>query len=299
MKPSFLLSKGQRKGEALTYSTTEDMLAHYADIYASRFTWDGGPENIPVGWIERSLFWAGCIGAKEVGGVGMVLPASPIRRDIYGYPLTWVPTFMMGTTANVGLFDESDGPALFLGFDSMSHELEPYCRTIVQCLKSLRTNVTAMRTPVIIKGVPGVELQGQVSKANMAEGELFIPGIDGTAAAMADVLDLRVTDNTQALVNTIRAMDAECLTHMAIMNAGVGRESGVTSLETGSISQLLTLIMKEEERVRESWRDRVNDRFGWDLSFKRGFEGWNDDRQNGQNVDNYDGGDRQDRDRDA
>lgn len=283
MKPTFLLTAGQRR--QLDYTRTDDLLAHYADIYASRFIWEGGPEGLPEGWIERSLFWAGCIGAKEVGGVGVILPAGPVRRNVYGYPVTWVPTLMLGTDARVGLFDESDGPALYLGFDSPAHEIRPYCETMVEAMVSLRTNVTAMRTPVLIKGMTGAELQGKLTTSNHRQGELYIPILEGTSAALADVLDLHVTDNTQALVNTVRAMDAEIMTRFAIMNAGVGRESGVTSLETGSISQLLTIIMKEEERIREDWRDRVNDRFGWGLEFRKSFEGWNDDRQDTEIID--------------
>lgn len=283
LKPSFLLTAGQRR--QLEYSRTDDLLAHYADIYASRFVWENLPEGVPEGWVERSVFWNGCVGAKEVGGVGVILPAGPVKRNVYGYPITWVPTMSYGTQYDVGLFDESDMPAMWLGFDSPAHELRPYCETMAECLRSLRTNVAAMRTPVLVKGTPGVELQGELTKKDLKEGEIYIPGIDGSIAGLVEVLDLHVTDHTQALVNTIRAMDAECLTHMAIMNAGTGRESGVTSLETGSISQLLTLIMKEEERVRERWRDEVNDRLGWDITFRKNFEGWNDDRQEQQTED--------------
>ena len=287
MKPTFLLTAGQRR--RLDYSRTDDILAHYADVYASRFVWEGLPEGVPEGWIERSLFWAGAVGAKEVGGMGVILPAAPVKRNVYGYPVTWVPSHLSGTQQDIGVFDESDGPCLYLGFDGPAYDLRPYCQTIAECLISLRTNVTSMRTPVLVKGISGAELQGKLTEVNLREGELFIPTIEGNLAAIADVLDLHVTDHTQALVNTIRAMDAECLTRMAVMNSGTGRESGVTTLETGSISQLLTLIMLEEERVREKWRDDVNDRLGWDISFKRNFEGWNDDRQSGETAEESDG----------
>ena len=150
--------------------------------------------------------------------------------------------------------------------------------------------MTSMRPPVLVKGSSGAELQGKLTEINLREGEPYIPAIDGSLASIAEVLDLHVTDHTQALVNTIRAMDAECLTRMAVMNSGTGRESGVTTLETGSISQLLTLIMLEEERVRERWRDDVNDRLGWDISFKRNFEGWND-RETGETAEETDGDD--------
>lgn len=277
MKPSFLLTAGQRKH--LSYDSVEEILARYADVYASRFVWDGTPDGVPEGWIERSLFWSGCVGAKEVGGMGVILPASPVKRDVYGWPITWVPTLMLGTQQNVGVFDESDGPAMYLGFEGMAEDIRPYAKVISAALRSLKTNVVAMRTPVILKGVPGAELNARLNEEALDRGECYIPTVEGMSATMADVLDLRVTDHTQALVNSIRAMDAEILTRMSIMNAGTGRESGVTSLETGSISQLLTLQMKEEERVRARWRDEVNDRYGWDLSFKKSYEGWNYDRE--------------------
>lgn len=283
MKPSFLLTAGQRKRER--YSRVEDILSRYADVYASRFVWDGGPDGLPEGWIERSLFWSGCVGAKEVGGMGVILPAGPVKRDVYGWPITWVPSHIYGTQTDIGLFSESDGPCLFLGFEGLADEIRPYAEVIAACLRSLRTNVTAMRTPVLLRGIPGAELNAMIKQASLEDGDCYIPTVDGVASTMAEAIDLRVSDHTQALVNTIRAMDAEIMTRMSIMNAGVGRESGVTVLETGSISQLLTLQMSEEERVRERWRDEVNDRFKWDLSFKKSFEGWNDDRQNTETAD--------------
>lgn len=274
MKPSFILSKGQRR-RAAEYSLPDDILAHYCDLYASRFLWDGVPETIPEGWIERGLFWQGAIGAKEVGGVPFILPAGAVNLDVYGRPITWIPSLVQGTHVDVGVHKESDGPVCFLGFDPLAWDLRPFANTMAEALMSLRTNIVAMRTPVAIKGSPGCELQGMVTKSMYEEGETYFPKIEGTNTHLAEVLDLGVTDYTQGLINTIRAMDAEILTRMCIMNQGTGRESGVTAVETDSIADRLNILMEEEFRVRRRWADEVNDRYGWGISVKKA-EGWND-----------------------
>lgn len=283
MKPSFILSKGERR-RADVYTLPEDLLAHYCDLYASRFIWDNMPDSIPEGWVERGLFWQGCIGAKEVGGVPFVLPAAGVTVDVYGHPLTWIPSLVQGTHVDVGVHAESDGPTCFLGFDPLAWDLRPFAITMSEALMSLRTNIIAMRTPVAVKGTPGCELQGAVTMSMYEEGKPYIPSIQGVNAHLAEVLDLGVTDYTQGLVNTVRAMDAEILTRMCIRNQGTGRESGVTALETDSISDRLEILMEEELRVRQRWADEVNARYGWGISVRKA-EGWNDRQEQQDNDD--------------
>ena len=65
-RPYSVLSKGERN--ALDLLDTDALLAHYEDVYASRFRWMGGPEGMDPSWPERMIYRYGLLGVAEAFG---------------------------------------------------------------------------------------------------------------------------------------------------------------------------------------------------------------------------------------
>ena len=90
MRPSFLNTKAQRReGDGLILP--EDLLLHYAEVYASRFQWKGAPKDMPLGFIEKALFFTGGIAPVKAFGEEQLIAAIPVLLGIYAQPVTWEP----------------------------------------------------------------------------------------------------------------------------------------------------------------------------------------------------------------
>ena len=90
MRPSFLLSKGERR-ETEGLILPEDILLHYAEVYASRFIWEGTPKDMPRGFIEKALFWTGGVAPVRAFGEENLVAAYPVMLGIYAQPISWEP----------------------------------------------------------------------------------------------------------------------------------------------------------------------------------------------------------------
>lgn len=97
-------------------------------------------------------------------------------------------------------------------------------------------------------------------------GDLQLFTLDRTSMN-AKVLDLGGKDHTQNLISTINALDCEILARMGIKSAGTEKASGVTTEETVSITQELSLQNRADLMLRQEWIEKVRDRFP-DLSFR-------------------------------
>lgn len=269
MKPTFLLSKGERRRMEFCLDTT-NLIDRYRDIAVGMYAWDGLPDDCPKDFMESILFDVGSASIKKVKGLGLaVMGAKPVNLDIYGHPYKWLPTAIQGLSAmdrSSDLFKESDTPVLWLS--STAEKIRPYLTVMEQSLQCLSQNLNALQTPVIVSGNVGNELDGLVLMDELQEHKTFIPSIKNPGAGV-QILDLKAQDRTQNLISCIRAMDSEILSVMGVSN-GTEKSSGVTDVETLSTVQELTMKAVKGLELRQEWCDAINDKLKIDVSVSFG-----------------------------
>lgn len=262
MRPTFLLSKGERReGEGLILP--EDLLLHYAEVYASRFQWKGVPKDMPLGFLEKALFYTGGIAPIRAFGEHQLIASSPVLLGLYAQPVTWEPVPAGGSIIPNNLMKEHNqdkDPSLFcLPMESQIREL---CVLMADTYNCLRQTITGMKQPVILQGAVGGEINIRDTGDDLRLGKLMIPTLDKTSM-QASVLDLGGKDHTQNLIATINALDCEILARMGIKSAGTEKASGVTSEETLSITQELQLVNQYDYELRKKWTElpQIRERF--------------------------------------
>ena len=262
MRPSFLLSKGERK-ETEGLILPDDVLLHYAEVYASRFQWEGTPKDMPQGFIERALFWTGGIAPARAFGEEQLIAAYPVMLGIYAQPITWEPVPAGGSIIPPQLmreYKQSRDPMMFC--IPMADQIRDLCMLMADAYNCMKQTLFSMSQPVAVQGVVGGEINVMEGEQTLLGRKLVIPTLDKTAM-QASVIDLGGKDHTQNLISTINALDCEILARMGIKSAGTEKASGVTSEETLSITQELQLINKFDYDLRVKWSElpQIRERF--------------------------------------
>lgn len=262
MRPSFLLSKGERK-ETEGLILPEDILIHYSEVYASRFVWEGTPKDMPQGFIERALFWTGGIAPARAFGEEQLIAAYPVMLGIYAQPITWEPIPAGGSIIPPQLmreYKQSRDPMLHCL--PMAEQIRDLCMLMADAYNCMKQTLFSMSQPVAVQGVVGGEINVMEGEQTLLGRKLVIPTLDKTAM-QASVIDLGGKDHTQNLISTINALDCEILARMGIKSAGTEKASGVTSEETLSITQELQLINKFDYDLRVKWCElpQIRERF--------------------------------------
>ena len=263
MRPTFLLSKGERR-EMEGLILPEDLLIHYSEVYASRFQWEGTPKDMPLGFIEKALFFTGGIGPVKAFGEEQLIAAYPVLLGIYAQPITWEPVPAGGSIIPPQLmreYKQSRDPMLHTSVP-MAEQIRELCVLMADAYNCMKQTLFSMSQPVAIQGVTGGEVNVVESKDALLGRKLVIPTLDKTAM-QASVIDLGGKDHTQNLISTINALDCEILARMGIKSAGTEKASGVTSEETLSITQELQLINKYDYDLRTKWTElpQIRERF--------------------------------------
>lgn len=254
MRPSFLTTKGERR-ESEGLILPEDLLLHYAEIYASRFQWKGTPKDMPLGFIERALFFTGGVAPVKAFGEEQITPAVPVMLGIYAQPVTWNPMPAGASLIPPQIMKEytqEKNPMLFCL--PMASQIEELCKVMARAYNCLNQTLLSMQQPVVLQGAVGGEINIRDTGDDLRLGKLLIPTLDKTGM-QASVLDLGGKDHTQNLISTINALDCEILAHMGIKSAGTEKASGVTTEETLSITQELQLINQQDFELRKRWCD--------------------------------------------
>lgn len=250
--PSFYVSRGERNKMRVNF----DPYQRYLTVAQSVYDWKNLPEDVPIGYVEQALFWYGCIGAKDVPGIGVCLfGATPATWDIYGEPATWLPTGLKTVTTPL-LMEKSENPALYLGV-SIADKISAFADIQKQSIISLRQNLIGMRQPIALDGNPGNSADAYVLSNELEAGEQFIPVIEASKLGIKSI-DLGVSDYTTSLLNAYDAMDREILSYMGIKNSGTEKQSGITSVETLSITQELSLVNSLGLKLRKNWCNKIN-----------------------------------------
>ncbi len=262
MRPSFLLSKGERK-ETEGLILPDDVLLHYAEVYASRFVWEGTPKDMPQGFIERALFWTGGIAPARAFGEEQLIAAYPVMLGIYAQPITWEPVPAGGSIIPPQLmreYKQSRDPMMFCM--PMADQIRDLCILMADAYNCMKQTLFSMSQPIAVQGVVGGEINVMEAEQTLLGRKLLVPTLDKTAM-QASVIDLGGKDHTQNLISTINALDCEILARMGIKSAGTEKASGVTSEETLSITQELQLINKFDYDLRTKWCElpQIRERF--------------------------------------
>lgn len=252
LRPLLLTSKGERR-ESEGLILPEDILLHYAEVYASRFRWTGGPQDMPLGFIEKALFFTGCVGPIRAFGEEQLTPAYPVTLGMYAQPVTWEPAPAGGSIIPPQImkqYRQDKQPVIFCL--PMAEQIRELCTVMARTYNCLNQTLLSMQQPVVLQGAVGGEINIKDTGNDLRLGKLLIPTLDKTGM-QASVLDLGGKDHTQNLISTINALDCEILARMGIKSAGTEKASGVTSEETLSITQELQLINFNDLELRQRW----------------------------------------------
>lgn len=274
-RPTFLTTKGERKRSVYQYDPVE----RYKQIAKGIYTWENLPEDVPEGYIEECIFNYGAASAKNVDGIGICVMAAAARTyNIYGEPLTWLPTGISMIPKTLNIMQESDNPVLFFG-TPIIRRIEIFAGIMKSALISLQQNVIALRQPIALDGAIGNSAEACILSNELEEGEMYIPVIDGERLGVK-VIDLQSRDYTQTLIATYNAMDNEILTILGVKNTGTEKKSGITPEETLSITQELTLTSDIGLKIRKNWCNKINNVLGTN------FDVYVSDAYTQQNADN-------------
>lgn len=255
-RPLSIASKAERMDPLLI--DTDMLLAHYEDVYASRFRWTGGPEDMDPSWPERMLYRHGLLGTAEAFGSWQLAGGRIGLRGIYDQPLNWFPE-CDGTAIPEGWMNPHEGPTVRIPFIPRD-ETEPLCELMAHAWRTMRTNIKAMSQPVLVQGTVGSELNVKEAKDAIDGVKPMILTLDRTAVE-AKALDLGAKDHTESLIKVINDLDCEILARFGIRSAGTEKASGVTAEETLSIAQELRLRLELDLESRRRFCEAVRDRF--------------------------------------
>ena len=259
-RPTFYNSKGERKRATMYF----DPMTRYRTLAKGIYIWENLPDDVPDGFIEDCIFNYGSVSAKEVNGLGTcIFAASPKLLNIYGEPKSWLPTGLKCAPSSIGMMEDSDNPVLYFG-QSTEERIGIYVGILKSALISLQQNIIALRQPIALDGKPGNSAGACIISTELEEGEMYIPIIDSERLGVK-VVDLQAKDYTQSLISTYNAMDAEILSIIGVKNNGTEKASGVTSEETLSLTQELTLVSDYGLRKRLNWCDKINEVLGTDF----------------------------------
>lgn len=268
MKPSFINSKSERK---FAYLDAFELLDWYEDIYAGKYKLigDGIPDDMPEGYILRCIFRHGTVQFKKTTNGLIACPVSPVKRNVYGYPVSGTPILPGYTETISDVMKESDAPIFALP-QALSIKIQRYCMMMERALRVLDQNVLAMSQPVLIQGTQGGRINMMTMESTLKSADdMVIPCLEGVAT-QAQVLDLNAQDHTQNLLGVINAMDAKCLAGIGVKGSGADKASGITTTETEYVAQQLEMTTYNELNALNQWADKVNAALGLNIRFELG-----------------------------
>jgi hypothetical protein len=275
-RPTFLTTKGERNKTACFQSP--GIIMHYRDMARAMFDWKGleDVEDMPYGFIEgEALFFYQGFAIKKVKGWGLCgMGVNASTLDIYGNPYKWLPEIYGQTISGnqtVGssdLFSESDAPVLYNHY-SVYDRIHPYIQIMTRALNTLNVNLAALNHPVLVAGVAGNsgDNVGAIMLKNaLDDGEAYVPIVKPDAVGLTAV-DLGVTDNTQNMLSIVDWCDSRIKGIMGI-GTGVEKASGIGAFDEKGTSAMATYNDSALE-LRRAWCDRVNDKFGLNITVER------------------------------
>lgn len=255
-RPLSVLTKAERMNMDLL--DEDAILAHYENVYASRFVWSGGPEGMPRDWPERMIFRYGLLGTAKAYRKWQLCGGTVGLKGIYGQALNYFPITDDTSQIPDGWSKPHEGPTVRYRYIPQM-EIRPLCGIMASAWKCMRSNVLTMMQPIVIRGAIGGELNVKESADAVYGIKPIMYTLDRTGSDV-EVLDLGGRDHTESIIKIINDADCEILARMGIRSAGTEKASGVTAEETLSIAQELRLILENDLAIRRTFCDAVQDR---------------------------------------
>lgn len=257
--PDVINTKGERRALAEDELDISTLIEYYRNTHLGHYEWGGSEEimaDMPIGFIEDTLFCYGNISAKKVKGLGWrVMATKPETVDMYGQPYTWLPDTVAGRDVDkVGLMTPSKEPVLNLGV-AMADQIEPYLTIMGRALKVLDINILSLSQPVLVEGLSGT-LDGAMREMDLKCGKRTIPCVKKESIGV-EVLDLKAQDHTQNLASTVMFCHAKIMDLLDIPNANI-KNSGVSDMETSNANAGLSTYNDWGLKKRQQWCDRMN-----------------------------------------
>lgn len=257
--PNIINTKGERKALEEDELDVSNLIEYYRNTALGHYEWGGAPiimDDMPIGFIEDTLFCYGNISAKKVKGLGWrVMATKPETIDMYGQPYTWLPETIAGRDVDkIGLMNPSKEPVLDLGVP-MSEQIFPYLVIMGRALKVLDINIMDLSQPVLVEGLSGT-LEGAMREMDVKCGKRTIPCVKKESIGI-EVLDLKAQDHTQNLASTIMFCHSKIMDLLDIPNSNI-KSSGVSDMETSNANAGLSTYNDWGLKKRKQWCDRMN-----------------------------------------
>lgn len=274
-RPLFLNTRGQRvkaeqESEILPYS---DRIAHYADVFATRFEYDFSSEiDVPSDYIEKQIFFYGGVGLVDYDNDKKIIAGSSVLRDPWGRAITWLPRVAGWAGNDLGkpeqlLKTRSVAADPFFDFKKPEFvKIEDFCIVQSRAYNTLNQCLLAMSQPILVDSSAGGELNAISRRDDLARGSTELLQFSGRGNG-AKVLDLQGKDYTQNLISTINALDCEVLSVFGINSTGTAKSSGITTEESVAIRQELSLILRRDFEQRKKMCEYFS-RNGFNISVK-------------------------------
>lgn len=258
-RPDILNTKHERKELAEDELDTSNLIEYYRNTHLGHYEWSGSDEimaDMPIGFIEDTIFCYGNISAKKVRGLGWrAMATKPQTVDMYGQPYSWLPETIAGKDADkIGLMNPSKEPVLTLG-TPIAEQIMPYITIMARALKVLDINIIGLSQPVLVEGLSGT-LEGAMREMDLKCGKRTLPCVKKESIGI-QVLDLKAQDHTQNLASTIMFCHAKIMDILDMPNSNI-KNSGVSDMETSNANAGISTYNDWGLKKRQQWCDRMN-----------------------------------------
>lgn len=266
-KPTVFLSKGQREEKEQVI----DLEIPLIEVWKGLYEWRNLPEGLDSDMVQVWIWEHGLIGGLNVQPFGnMLYPAQPKTLNPYGHIATWKPVTLNPTTDNIQRLISGEYDTPVLEMIPMHALIQPYLETMTHALLTLKTDLIALRTPVLLDGEVGAEISALAFGADLRSGELVIPTIK-SSMMQAKALDLGARDNTINLMATYNEMLKQCLSIMGIGGAfGSSKQSGLSTTEVVASDNPTNIVAWKNLKKMQDFCEKVNAALGTDIQVDLG-----------------------------
>ena len=279
-----------------TYSV---WLNRFTEAAISCFTWEGMPDNIPVDYFEKMIFFKGnmALTMRQNNLVDILgntfpdfvaAPATPQGKlDIYGNPCKVRLISMNGdywtryASEHVDLTGTRSGmPPLIhpadcaICWDSMSripmfNMIDLYARKLAEMDRTYDLHTMAQRHPFVIEVDEEGKRSAQAMFSQVKDGEpaIFV-NRNAMTANVLNVLNMQVPYVGDKMLDDKKMIVSEVYTLLGIDNQQQDKKERVQTAEVLSNNEQIAVMRMSRLKARQQFCDRANELFGLDISVR-------------------------------
>lgn len=279
-----------------TYSV---WLNRFTEAAISCFTWEGMPDNIPVDFFEKMIFFKGnmALTTRQNNLVDILgntfpdfvaAPATPQGKlDIYGNPCKVRLISMNGdywtryASEHVDLTGTRSGmPPLIhqadcaICWDSMSripmfNMIDLYARKLAEMDRTYDLHTMAQRHPFVIEVDEEGKRSAQAMFSQVKDGEpaIFV-NRNAMTANVLNVLNMQVPYVGDKMLDDKKMIVSEVYTLLGIDNQQQDKKERVQTAEVLSNNEQIAVMRMSRLKARQQFCDRANELFGLDISVR-------------------------------